>query len=56
MLKHSLWEASALSPSPLKESSDSGLHSPHPCVGGFVHFWWAFKYICFGGREKVKLQ
>lgn len=39
-----------------KKSLESALHTRHPCVGGFVHFWWVFKYICFGGREKVKKQ
>lgn len=39
-----------------KKSSESDLHTHRPCVGGFVHFWWVFKYICFGGREKVKKQ
>lgn len=39
-----------------KKSSESDLHTRRPCVGGFVHFWWVFKYMCFGGREKVKKQ
>lgn len=37
-----------------EKSSESNLHTRRPRVGGFIHFWWVFKYICFGGREKVK--
>lgn len=37
-----------------KKSLESALHTRHPCVGGFVHFWWVFSAYVLGEERKLK--
>lgn len=37
-----------------KKSLESALHTRHPCVGGFVHFWWVLSTYVLGEERKWK--